>query len=306
MTKILFFGNERLATNASTTAPTLQRLIEAGYEVEAVIASHEDPISRQKRDLEIGSLAQAYDIPVILTGKKNPLLEKVRHHQTEAAVLVAFGQIIPQEVIDFFPKGIINVHPSSLPSLRGPTPIETAILDGLEETGVSIMRLESKMDAGPVYAQQKVTLSGNETKFELAEKLGGIGADLLVRHLSDILSGKLLPKPQEESQATFSKLIKKEDGRIDWNKSAELLEREIRAFYQWPQSKALIGDLEVIITKAHVEAGNLAPGEVQMTASSLAVGTANSLLAIDMVKPLGKKEMPVSAFLAGYRSQLGA
>lgn len=304
MTKIIFFGNERLATNAPTSAPTLRKLIEAGYEIEAVVASHIDPLSRQKRDLEIGIVAKSYGIPVILTDKNMTLIDKIRHYNAEAAVLIAFGQMIPREVIEFFPKGIINIHPSLLPRLRGPTPIETVILDGLEETGVSIMQLASKMDAGPVYVQEKYSLSGKETKHELAEKLNNIGADLLVRHLKEILDGTLVPGQQNEDQATFSKLIRKEDGQIEWTKSAARLEREVRAYAKWPQSKSKLGSVEVIITKAHVESGDLNPGIISIKNGHLAVGTGSNLLYIDEIKPLGKKEMPISAFLAGYRSQL--
>lgn len=304
MTKIIFFGNERLATNAPTSAPTLRKLIEAGYEIEAVVASHIDPLSRQKRDLEIGIVAKSYGIPVILTDKNMTLIDKIRHYNAEAAVLIAFGQMIPKEVIEFFPKGIINIHPSLLPRLRGPTPIETVILDGLEETGVSIMQLASKMDAGPVYVQEKYSLSGKETKHELAEKLNNIGADLLVRHLKEILDGTLVPGQQNEDQATFSKLIRKEDGQIEWTKSAARLEREVRAYAKWPQSKSKLGSVEVIITKAHVESGDLNPGIISIKNGHMAVGTGSNLLYIDEIKPLGKKEMPISAFLAGYRSQL--
>src|SRR5581483_9225315 len=131
---------------------------------------------------------------------------------TEAAVLVAFGRIIPQPIIDLFPKGIINIHPSLLPKLRGPTPIETAILDGLTETGVSLMRLEAKMDAGPLYSQQKISLNGDETKLELATKLNKVGAELLINSLPAILDGSLIPKPQNNSKATYTKLITKDDG----------------------------------------------------------------------------------------------
>lgn len=250
--RLIFFGNERLATATSTAAPTLLALVKAGYEIEAVITNHTDAVSRQKRDLEIGPVAHSHNIPVILTGEKISLADKVKRHQTEAGILVAFGKIIPQKVIDLFAAGIINIHPSLLPKLRGPTPIESAILKGLNETGASLMQITAAMDAGPVYAQQRIDLDGTETKFELAQKLNQAGADLLVAHLQDILNGKLQPKPQDDSKATYTKLITKEDGEINWNKPAAQLEREVRAFLGWPKSRAEIFGHQVVITKTRV------------------------------------------------------
>ncbi len=251
-TKLVFFGNERLATAVTTSAPTLRALVEAGYEIEAVITSHKEMVSRQKRDLEIGQVAHAYHIPVLLPGSKADLISKVRKHDAEAAVLVAFGQIIPQEVLDLFPKSIINVHPSLLPKLRGSTPVETAILNGLEETGVSLMKLVAEMDAGPVYAQKRIALNGGETKYELAEKLLQEGAQLLIENLEDILNGQLEPKVQDETGATYSRLLTKTDGHIDFNEPAEDIERKVRAFLGFPKTRATIHGRHVVITKARV------------------------------------------------------
>lgn len=250
--KLVFFGNERLATAATTSAPVLRALVAAGFEIEAVFASHREPISRQKRDLEIGPVAHAYHIPVILPGEKQDILSKLQKHQTEAAVLVAFGKMIPQAVIDMFPKGIINVHPSLLPGLRGPTPVETAILEGLNKTGVSLMKLSAKMDAGPVYVQKEMALKGNETKFQLARKLNEVGAELLADNLSSILNGDLEPIPQDESAATYTRLLTKSDGLIDFKQPADLIERKVRAFLGFPKTRAEVFGQDIVITKARL------------------------------------------------------
>jgi methionyl-tRNA formyltransferase len=227
-------------------------LVEAGYQIEAVLASHADGVSRQKRDLEIGSIAHAYHIPVVLPEDKVPLYDKVKKYAAEAAVLVAYGRIIPQEVIDIFPKGIINLHPSLLPKLRGSTPIESAILEGLSQTGVSLMALTAQMDAGPIYAQAKVKLGGKETKQELADTLLEEGAKLLIDNLEGILSGALQPVSQNEQDATYTKQLRKNDGLMNPDKPAELLEREIRAFLGWPKSVARLYGQKVVVTKARV------------------------------------------------------
>ena len=250
--KLVFFGNERLATGVTTTAPTLRALVHAGYDIEAVFASHREAVSRQRRDLEIGPIAHAYHIPVILPGEKIDLFTKLKKHQTDAAVLVAFGQIIPQAVIDLFPKGIINIHPSLLPKLRGSTPVETAILDGLEETGVSLMRITSKMDAGPVYRQESLALDGTETKPELAKKLLELGSKLLIENLDAILDGTLEPMPQDASAATYTKQLGKADGLVDFSQPAEAIERKVRAFLGFPKTRATVHGQEIIITKSKV------------------------------------------------------
>ncbi len=301
---ILFFGNERLATAASTSAPVIRSLTAAGFRVGAVITSHQDSVSHQERDLEIDPIAHSLGIPVLRLSKNVPLIEIIKRHQTNAAVLVAFGKIIPQSVIDLFPDGIINVHPSLLPKLRGPTPVENAILQGLDYTGVSIMKIASKMDAGPVYIQKRVALDGNETKFELAERLGQLAADLVANNLANILDGSLPPSEQNDSEATYTALIKKEDGDIDWRKPAQQLEREVRAFLGWPGSRTQLAGKDVAITKVHVDNRQLKPGQIEKTKQELIIGAGDSSLAIERLKPAGKNEMDIAAFLAGYGNKL--
>jgi methionyl-tRNA formyltransferase len=218
--KLVFFGNQKLATGVQTDAPLQPALTDAGYQIVSSVTG---------------------DIP-----------DDLADSEAEAAVLVAYGQIIPQAVIDLFPKGIINIHPSLLPLYRGPTPIEAAILDGAKETGVSLMRLSAKMDAGPVYVQQRLPLTGSETKQELAGQLLRIGQKLLLEHLPAILEGWQTPKPQNDSNASYTKLLKKDDGKIDWQKPADQIERQVRAYAGWPRSQAKIFDKEVIITKARL------------------------------------------------------
>lgn len=293
LNKLVFFGNERLATATPTTAPVLHALIGAGFEIEAIITGHQEIVSRQKRPLEIGELAKSHDIPVILVGPEADLAAKLERHQTDVAILVAFGKQIPQAVIDLFPKGIINVHPSLLPELRGATPIETAILDGLEETGVSLMKITAKTDAGPVYAQQKIALSGDETKLELAESLGQIGAKLLLNCLPDILAGSLIAKTQDESKASHTRRISKADGLVDWHKPAKQIEREVRAYSGWPKSRTQIRGADVIITKARVSKSE--------NDGDLVMPTGDGWLEIkELIAPSGRT-IAGADFLRGYK-----
>lgn len=292
-TKLVFFGNERLATGVSTDAPTLRGLVAAGYDVAAVVTNHTEAVSRSRRRLEIAEVAHAYHIPVLTPQKLSHGVEKLRRTGARAAVLVAYGQIIPPEILDIFPKGIINIHPSLLPKLRGSTPVETAILNGLEETGVSLMRLVPEMDAGPVYAQTKIALNGGETKPQLAQKLLDEGCKLLLENLDGILSGQLAPKIQDETEASYSRLLTKKDGRIDFNEPAEDIERKVRAFAGFPKTRAEIYGRDIVITKSRLAAG---PDD-----GALVIKCQPGYLEVqELIAPSGRT-MSGADFIRGYR-----
>ncbi len=298
-TSIIFFGNERLVSGLpATDTPLLRMLIEQGYTITALVSHDtEGARSRNKRPLEVAALAQQHNIPVLLPNKPMDLYEQLKAFHADIGILSAYGRIIPQAIIALFPHGIINLHPSLLPSHRGSTPIESALLAGDSSTGVSIMELVEAMDAGPVYAQQELALNGDETKFGLYESLSKIGTGLMLTTLPSILDGTLAATPQDDSLATYDQLITKSDGTIDWHKPAQRIEREIRAYATWPQSRTVLGGIEAIITKAHL---TNEPTDTQ----KLIMQTGDGNLAIDAIKPLGKKEMPVQAFLQGYKNQL--
>jgi methionyl-tRNA formyltransferase len=306
MTRVIFFGNERLVSGLHTTdAPILHGLIEKGYEVVAVVSHHSESKSRNERKLEVADIAKDNNIPLFIPNRPSEIIDDLRKLNAEVAVLAAYGRIISQEIIDLFPKGIINIHPSLLPKYRGPTPIESVILNGDQKTGVSIMQLTAGMDEGPVYAQERLELSGSESKFELYKKITNLATPLFFEKFSEIIDASLSPQPQNNTEATYSKLIEKKDGNIDWNKSAVQIEREVRTYLNWPQSKTKLGQLDVIITKAHIISGNGQIGQFSISESDvLSIGTGTDLLVIDEIKPAGKKEMPISAFLTGYKSQL--
>lgn len=250
--KLIFFGNERLATGVSTDVPTLRALVKAGYEVVAVVVNHTEGISRNKRGLEIVEVAHAYHIPVLIPDKLEDVTERLIKIGAEAGVLVAYGKIISQAIIDIFPKGIINIHPSMLPKYRGPTPVETVILDGVASTGVSLMALGAKMDAGPVYVQTEVNLEGHEIKPDLAKKLLQTGSHMLIENLEYILDGTLESLPQDPAEVTYTKLLDKKDGWVDFSEPAEVIERKVRAFLGFPKTRANILNNEVVITGARV------------------------------------------------------
>ncbi len=304
MARIIFFGNERLATGVTTTAPTLHALIKAGYDVACVVSHHEAATSRKQRDLEVAMVAGEYGIPVLLPNKPQEIIDDLKAFHADIGVLVAYGKIVPETVIDIFPKGIINVHPSALPHHRGPTPLESVILSGETTTAVSVMKLVKAMDAGPVYAQTPVTLTGSETKQELADHLLSVGSQMILDALPRILSGEAEANPQKDADATFDQLIKKQDGVIDWNTSAEQLERQVRAYTVWPKSSTTIGGIDLVVTKARVLNESNACGMAKVLDKNLVIGCGEDSLVIEALIPAGKNEMTGQAFIAGYGSKL--
>ncbi len=291
---IIFFGNERLATGVTTSCPTLRALIENGFNIAAIVSNYSvGSPSRSMRELEIEQIAIEHNIPIFFPNKLSDISEKLIKLKADIGILVAYGKIIPQSIIDIFPAGIINIHPSNLPLHRGPTPIESVILDGSKETAVSVMKLSKDMDNGPVYVKQIVKLNGLETKQDLSDKIGEIGKELVINNLLDILSCKLTPHKQDEALATYDQLIKKDDGIINNNKTAEQIERSIRAYAIWPKSRISIYDNDIIITKAHVS---------NSINSALDIECADStILSIDeLIAPSGRK-MNAKDFLNGYK-----
>lgn len=299
--KIVFFGNERLATGVTTNAPVVESLIADGWDITCVVVNFAQAKGRNQRRLEVEQLAGKYQLPLAVPKKLSEIKGQLESCGAIAGVLCAYGKLVPQAIIDIFPAGIVNIHPSLLPLHRGPTPIESVILDGSDRTGVSLMKLARGMDSGPVYAQKAVSLTGQETKQELADKLSALGAKMLIEYLPGILSGKNKGQPQNESLATYDRLIIKAGGIIDWSKPAQKIEREIRAYAGWPASRTKLGGHELIIKKAKVSLQEGKPGEFTHSKDNLRVFCAEGALDILEVQPAGKKTMPIGAFLRGYR-----
>ncbi len=293
--RIIFFGNERLSSGYQPdSAPTLKALVNNGYTVVAVVASHHEATSRTKRGLEVQEFADQNKIPVFLPDKPGDIIDDLKALKPDIGVLVAYGKIVPQEVIDIFPSGIVNIHPSLLPLYRGSTPIEQSILDGASKTGVSLMQLVKAMDAGPVFDQGVVDLSGNESKQDLTSTLLNLGGKLLVQNLPKILDGSLEPTPQDETKVTYCKLINKSDGNIQTSKPANILEKEVRAYLGWPKSRLDVFGQPVIVTRASVVN--------ESSDNKLVISCAGEtfLEIVELIAPSGRK-MSGADFVRGYK-----
>jgi methionyl-tRNA formyltransferase len=256
------------------------------------VSHHSDGNSRNNRDLEVATVASAHGIPVLLPNKPSEIIEDLKALDANIAVLVAYGRIIPQSVIDIFPGGIVNIHPSLLPKYRGPTPIESAIAHGDATTGVSIMRLTAGMDEGPVYQQLSVPLSQNVSKFELYETLATKSAEMLIDILPSILDGSLQPVEQS-GEPIYCALLSKADSLLKSDEfSASQNERFVRAHLGFPKTKTTIHGHDIIITKAHVTDTKNTPLDIECQGGAF--------LSIDeLIAPSGKT-MNAEAFLRGY------
>lgn len=287
---IVFFGTEDFS------ASSLLALIDAGYNIQLVVTK---PDSAKGRGRQLSSpavkeIANKHDIKVVQPHDLQEIMEDIEVLDKPVGILVSFGKFVPQNIIDLFTPGIINVHPSLLPIYRGASPIESAIFNGDKETGVSIMKLSKDMDAGPVYDQIKIQLSGTESRLDLYEKLAKAGADHLVEILTDIVEGNLQPTPQDNTKASYSHLLtKKQSYLVPSTMTADEMERHVRAFFGFPRSRCMFMGYEIIVLKAHVsrEKDNSLPQLIDSEGNYLSIDS--------LVGPSGKT-MSGEAFLRGY------
>ena len=287
--RIIFFGTEAFSADA------LRALIASNFNVVAVVTKPDQPKGRGHKLTEplVKTIAREHDIPVWQPTKLADVAEQITSLQPVAGVLVSYGKIIPQSIIDLFTPGIINVHPSLLSRYRGPSPIEAAIIHHDNQTGVTIMQLSAAMDAGPIYAQRIIPLDHTETKPALYATLSRIGNQLLVDTLPDILSGALTPTPQNDADATYCSLLSKQDGLLDpADLTAVQAETRVRAFLGFPRTRLPLGDQTLIITRAHVSKTAETPLSVQFS-------DGNYLIPDELIAPSGKT-MPAEAFLRGH------
>lgn len=287
--KIIFFGTEDFSLTALTG------LIEAGYTIAAVVTKPDSKKGRGQQLIApaVKVLATRHNIPVWQPENLSDIANDIQALGQVTGVLVSYGKIVPQAIINLFTPGIINVHPSLLPKYRGPSPIESAIKNGDDVTGVSIMQLAARMDAGPVYTAKEHPLQGTETRPELYHALADIGTNLLLESLPAIIDGSLQPTPQNEEIASYCQLLEKRSANLDLTSmSASEAERTVRAHIGFPKSKLTIADHTIIITKAHAS-------DHQKTPLDILCQDGAYLSVDELIAPSGR-QMSSEAFLRGY------
>lgn len=296
--------------------PTLRALAGVNdYEVVGVV-TQPDRASGRGRGLKappVKTLAQELDIPFIQPERlKQPeAMDQLRAWSPDLIVVAAFGQILKKDVLDLPRFGCVNVHASLLPRWRGAAPINAAILHGDEETGVTIMQMDEGLDTGPMLARRSIRLTRDDTAGSVFQTLSTLGADLLLETLPDYLSGKLVPQPQPEEGATYAPMLKKEDGKLDFTRDANELERRVRAFNPWPGAFMDFDGAMLKVHRAHVAplpvgegsgVRDVEAGQRLIVQNQPAVGARGGVLVLDEVQPAGKKSMSGKVFLSGARN----
>lgn len=309
--KIIFFGTPDFATTS------LERLIQSRYKPVLVVTQPDMPVGRKQimTPPPTKILAGENNIPVLQPEKLDSSFRlQILEFKPDLMIIVAYGKIIPSNILDIPKYGSLNVHPSLLPKWRGPSPMQYAILHGDKETGVTIMLVDTEVDHGNIVSSFKFRVSGTETTEALSTRLADIGADLLVETIPKWLAGEIESKEQDHKNATYSKIITKEDGHIDWNKSAEEIERQIRAFTPWPGNYTFWDDKRINILEGFLTtASNISfknkslPGKViPYDGNKFAIMTGREIFVISEIQIAGKDKISSTQFLNGYPDIIGS
>ena len=299
-------------------ATVLRRLLapESPVEVTAAVTQPDKPVGRRQvlTPPPVKVLAQEHGVPVLqpATLRRPKPVEALRRTAPDLGIVVAYGKLLPPEVLGLAPRGLLNVHASVLPRWRGAWPVGAAILAGDAETGVSIMVLDEGMDTGPVLAIRREPIRPDDTTASLEARLATLGADLLTEILPPYLDGTLRPQPQDDRQATYCHVVRKEAGTINWFRPAVEIERQVRAMQPWPIAATAWNGKRLSVLRSHVVAADRSAsadgeaGTVVALGKGAAVVTGDGLLALDEVQMEGRSASPVPAFLNGYRTFLGS
>lgn len=306
MMRIVFMGTPDFAVGA------LEAVIAAGYEVVAVVTQPDKPKGRGKEMQfpAVKECALRHQIPVFqpIKIKTAEAVDTLRTYQADLFIVAAFGQILSKEILEMPKYGCINIHASLLPKYRGAAPIQWAILDGEAQTGVTIMQMDVGLDTGDMLLKTEVPISVEETGATLHDKLAAAGAELIVRALPLLETGKLIPEKQDDSKSCYAKMLSKTIGLIDWETDASAIERKVRGLNAWPSAYTWFHGKNLKIWKAEImpEQEGSVPGRIRsVEKEAFVVETGNGDLRITEVQIEGKKRMFVQDFLRGNRMEPG-
>jgi methionyl-tRNA formyltransferase len=303
--RIVFMGTPQAA------AVSLHGLIEGGHEIAAVYTQPDRPSGRGNKlsasPVKQIALSRGLEVQQPTKLKIDETIDTFRSHQADAAVVVAYGRILPPAYLDAFPYGAINVHFSLLPKYRGAAPVNWAIVNGENETGVTTMKMDAGLDTGDILLQRSTAIGTRENAVDLLNRLATLGADLISETLLTI--DRLVAISQDDSAATFAPIMNKADGLIDWQRSATELDRRVRGFQPFPTSYTFHTGLRWTIWNVEAKKGphEEAPGTILATGNNeLTIGCGqDSSLSITEIQPEGKKRMPIRDFLNGTNVRIG-
>ncbi len=304
--KVIFMGTPDFAVG------TLEAIIESGHEVTLVVTQPDKPKGRGKamQFTPVKECAVAHNIPVFqpIKIREPECIEELRKYEADIIIVVAFGQILPKEILEMPKYGCFNVHASLLPKYRGAAPIQWVIIDGEKESGVTIMQMNEGLDTGDMLLKVVVPIEADETGGSYHDKLSAAGANLCVEAMKQAEAGTLQPEKQDDSLSCYAKMLNKKLGEIDWSKEAVAIERLVRGLNPWPSAYShlhgktiKIWSADVLNTEYEGEPGQV----VEITKDALIIRTGSGALAVKELQLEGKKRMAAGDFLRGYQVEVG-
>ena len=306
--RIVYFGTPAFAV------PTLERLIASPHQVVAVVSQPDRPRGRGQRvqPTPTKAVAAAAGIPVLQpTRLKDPeLAADLRAFAPELGVVAAYGRLIPDALLTLPRLGMINVHGSILPFYRGAAPVHRAVLAGEAETGVTIMRVVTELDAGPTFAMRKHPIGPEATSADVEAALSLLGAELLIEVVDQLADGNARETPQDHARATFAPKLNKDEGRIDWSRPAQTIHNQVRGLHPWPLAYAQLASRRVLVRRTRVlpPPATSAPAGAVVAAGPDGIDVAcgnGTLLRILEIQAEGRRPMPARDFIAGHRLAAG-
>lgn len=302
--RIIFMGTPEFA------CPTLRTLIERGENVVAVVTQPDRPKGRGQQTLPppVKVVAEGHGIPVLQPVKVRlpESIEQIRALEPDLIVVIAFGQILPKALLDIPKHGCINVHASLLPRYRGAAPLNWCIINGETETGVTTMMMDVGLDTGDMLLKSATPIDPDEDTQSLHDRMSLLGAELLARTLDRLKAGELVPEKQDDSLTCYAAMMKKEDGLIDWTRSAQQIKNQVRGMTPWPGAFSFLDDKLLKVYKVQTASGSGTPGTVVAAGrDGIEVACGEGSLLIRELQLEGKKRMAAGDFLAGFKVQPG-
>ncbi len=297
----LFFGTPDFAV------PVLDTLIKLPFiDLKAVITQPDKPVGKKQTitppPVKIFALNNNITVLQPTKIKNNEFIETIKNYKPEIIIIIAYGKIISKKLLNIPKFGWLNIHASLLPKYRGASPIQAVLLNGEDKTGVTLMKIDKGLDTGPIISQLETPIAENENAETLHDKLSKLGSDIVTKDLLSYLEGELSPQTQTESPSLICKTINKQDGKIDWNNSAENIERQIRAYTPWPGTYTFWENKRIKIIEAEIimHPNKLEPGLIFLHSGNYLVGTKKNSIKLKKIQLAGKKPTDIQSFIKGY------
>lgn len=309
--RLIFMGTSAFAKEI------LYSLVKSGYAVAAVYAQPDKKVGRKQELISspVKLLTSENSIPLFQSDKLNEAVTiKIKNLNPDLIIVAAYGKILPENILKIPRYGALNIHASLLPKYRGASPIQNALLNGDKKTGITIIRMDKNIDTGNIVSQKEIDISSDDTVEDLTAKLSALGSSLLIKTIPDYVAGRIKPKKQDNSKATFCRLIKRADGLVDWNDKAENIYNKFRAFRTWPgifsfwekKNKSVRLKLNKISLKKNGEESICPPGTVFSDKGNIVVQANPGIIILEEIQQEGKNPVSATEFINGHPSFIGS